>query len=535
MHPGSQVTFAGNAFQQSFGPNAFQHSLITQGNQNMRLEGIEIPANNADQMNVDAHMFETSTHDFIGNSFLSKHGFDPTIPGYGPKSFDDKLKASILMPPPPLPSKAVAHSPVNNDYVVFAQHGGAHPSPSPDVTSSELMINSGGHSIGGNITMQESSGELRASASQAKKRDRSSSDGGSSNVSIDGSKPRGPTTQRKRVRTSQSSGSSAYVSSGESQVSISMSRRESLLAADDSDFKVASCPLQGMSPDEAAEMCIKRVNLNISGDDNVDEVKAERDNWLHAILQAFDAPYNNAPKTKNIDLEEFQRWQKEYHALTTEQLRQDPTYRLAEAIATHLYNQVVDSHKKGSLVKSSGNSFRHDEKLKCKARLENIIKAVTGLTIIRFDLVTGARVHELVANPDAVFKRKEENKLENDRKKVKKDAADAAKAKNTEKATALTQENVKTNASNIAKAGNKRRGKSKPAIVEEDEESNSKPDDSSDSEALPSSTRNVSTPVPEPDPVNDETEFPWRGRPGRRTGFYDGVYYESSSGPDDPW
>lgn len=157
MHPGSQVTFAGNAFQQSFGPNAFQHSLITQGNQNMRLEGIEIPANNADQMNVDAHMFETSTHDFIGNSFLSKHGFDPTIPGYGPKSFDDKLKASILMPPPPLPSKAVAHSPVNNDYVVFAQHGGAHPSPSPDVTSSELMINSGGHSIGGNITMQESS------------------------------------------------------------------------------------------------------------------------------------------------------------------------------------------------------------------------------------------------------------------------------------------------------------------------------------------------------------------------------------------
>lgn len=54
MHPGSQVTFAGNAFQQSFGGNAFQQSLITQGNQNMRVEGTEPAANDADQANEDA-------------------------------------------------------------------------------------------------------------------------------------------------------------------------------------------------------------------------------------------------------------------------------------------------------------------------------------------------------------------------------------------------------------------------------------------------------------------------------------------------
>ena len=154
-------------------------------------------------------------------------------------------------------------------------------------------------------------------------------------------------------------------------------------------------------------MCVKRVELNISGDDNVDEVKADREKWLRAIMQAFDDPYNQAPKKmKNIELGEFQRWQREYHALTMEMFEEDPTNRLAEAIATHLYNQVVDSHEKGSLVRSSGNSFKHDGKLKCKDRLEDIIKVLTGLTIIRYDLVTGARVHELVANPDAVFKRK---------------------------------------------------------------------------------------------------------------------------------
>ena len=202
-----------------------------------------------------------------------------------------------------------------------------------------------------------------------------------------------------------------------------MSRRQSLLAAEYSNAKVGSGPLRGMSRDEAAEMCVKRVELNISGDDNVDEVKADREKWLRAIMQAFDDPYNQASKTKNIDLEE------------------ESTGRLAEAIATHLYNQVVDSHEKGSLVRSSGNSFKHDGKLKCKDRLEDIIKVLTGLTIIRYDLVTGARVHELVANPDAVFKRKEENKHENDRKRANKEAAEAAKDTNKKKASSVKARN----------------------------------------------------------------------------------------------
>ena len=536
MHPGSQVTFAGNSFQQSYGGNAFQQSLITQGNQNMRLEGLESPANDADQMDEGAPMFDDLTDIFSdNNTFLSRYDFAPAVPAYPLDSFDDKFSDSLdyklsdsldykindslglmlppplpnktlgLMLPPPLPAKALAHNAGNNNYVVFAQQGDGHPTAYPNISGPGLVNSGEGYSFGGTSAIQESSGDSRSSASPTKKRRRSSSNDGSSNVSMeDLHKPQRPTAPRKRGRMSQSSASSAPFSSSESQASSHMSRRESLLAADDSDFKVASRPLHDMSPDEAAEMCIKRVSLNISGDDNFNEVKSQRRNWIHAILQAFDSPYNNAPKTKKIDLEEFQGWQKEHHALTTEQLRWDPTDKLAEAIATHLYNQVVGSHEKGSLVKSSGNSFKHDDKLKCKERLEKIIKALTGLTIIRFDLVTGARVHELVANPDAVFKRKEENKLENDRKKVKKEAADAAKAakETNKKPSALTAKNIKAQTDNMATGGNKRGGQSKASVVEE---SSSGSDDHSSDEVLAPSARvrNVLTSVPNPNPVNN--------------------------------
>lgn len=523
MHPGSQVTFAGSAFQQSFGGNAFQQSLITQGNQMMRLEGIEQPTNDADPMDEGAPMFDESTQIFSDNnsvltkqdfdSIMSEFGLDSPIstydfkpPAFGLDSFHDKSNDSrVLMPPPPLPSKALAHN-IGNNLQVWTQRDIAHAAGFPDVSSSKFMPNGDDHSVGGTGAIQESSGHSRSSASPAKKRGRSSSDDSRSNVSIDNGgetshRPPRSTAQRKRVRMSQSS---ATGSSSESQASSHMSRRESLLAADDSDFKVASGPLQGMSRDEAADLCIKRVNLNVSGADNVNEVKAESEKWIRAIMQSFDDPYNPTPKTKNVDPDGFQEWQKEHHALTMEVFRADSTNKLAEAIATHLYNQVVASHEKGFLVKSSGNSFRHDVLLNCKGRLESIIKALTGLTIIRYDLVTGARVHELVANPDAVFKRKEENKLENDRKKANKEAAEAAKATDKKKPTALTAKNLKAQTANKMKSDNDSSGQGKAAVVEEAiEESSSGSDDPPRPEDLASSTRDVATFITEPKPVNN--------------------------------
>jgi endonuclease V-like protein UPF0215 family len=504
FHAGAQVTFAAPAIQQSFAGNAFQQSLITQGNQNMRVEGTEPSANDADQMNEGAPMFEAPNHDFNdNNSFLSKYDLDTMTPAYGLESFHKKPDDSHgLMLPPPLPFKALARNIGNNDYQVFAQQGGVHPTGFSDVFNADPMNSGDNHTVGGASAMQESIRDSRWSASSAKKRGRSSSDDGSSKVSTEGfHKPKRATTKRKRARTSQSTTS---VSSSESQVPLSLSRRASLLAADDSDFKVASGPLQGMSRERAAEMCIKRVDLDFTGADNVDEVKAEREKWIHDIMQSFDDPYNPAPKTKNIDLEGFKQWQKEHHALTTEQFREDPTNMLAEAIATHLYNQVVDSHEKGSLVKSSGTSFIHDCNLKCKDRLEDIIKVLTGLTIIRYDLVTGARVHELVANPDAVFKRKEDNKQENDRKRVKKEAEDATKATDKKKTSAKKAKNGKT------ETNNKHSGQSTSAIVEE---SSSGSNDHSDPEAVRPSTL-VANYITQPKPVNSVNDDESSSGPG---------------------
>lgn len=500
MHPGSQVTFAGNAFQQSFGGNAFQQSLNTQGNQNMRVEGTEPPANNADQANEDAHMFDASTSD--DNTFLSKYEFAPTMPEYGLDSLDSKPDPSHgLMLPRPLPPKALVPDTGNIDYVVYAQRDIVHSAAPSDVFSPELMNSGEGHTVGGASAMEESGGYPRSNASPRKKRRRSSSDDGSSNFSIDNAGESFLSlhhimSSSMRARITKPSPS---FSSGESQLSISMSRRESLLAADYSGVKVAR-PRKGMSPKEAAERCFRRVRLNISGGDNVAEVKAEREKWLDAIMQVFDAPYNETPQAKNIDLQSFEHWQKEHHALTMEQFEEDPTDDLAEAVATYLYSQVVDGHEEGSLVESCGKSFKYDTKLNCKDRLEKIIKVLTGLTIIRFDVVTGARVNELVANPDAVFKRKEENKLENDRKKIKKEAAEAAKTTNKKKVSTLKVENG--NAQNH----NKRSVQSKYAVVEDDEESSSGSDDHSDPEdARPSAL--VAASITEPksvDPINND-------------------------------
>jgi hypothetical protein len=504
MHPGSQVTFAGNAFQQSFGGNAFQQSLITQGNQNMRVEGTEPPANDADQANEDAQMFDASFSD--NDTSLSKYEPAPAMPAPGLDSLHSKPDHSHdLMLPPPLPLKDLAHNTGNNDYIIFTQLNGVHSAASPDVFSPKFMNSGDGYTVGGASAMEESREYSSSNVSPTRKRASSSSDDSSSNVSIGNAGERfhnlqHPMSSSKRARITKPSPS---FSSSESQVSISMSRRESLLAADYSGVKVASRPRKGMSPKEAAERCFKRVRLSISGDDNVDEVKAEREMWLDSIMQAFDAPYNQTPKTKNIDLQGFQHWQKEHHALTMEQFEEDPADDLAEAIATHLYNQVVDGHEKGSLVESCGKSFRYDTKLNCKDRLEKIIKALTGLTIIRFDIVTGARVNELVANPDAVFKRKEENKLENDRKRVR---TEAAKAADKKKASALTAKNGK------AQVNDKRGGQTKSAAVEDDHESSSGSDDASGSEKLRSSTR-ISTSVPEPRPVEPFNDDESSSRP----------------------
>ena len=291
----------------------------------------------------------------------------------------------------------------------------------------------------------------------------------------------------------------------EAPEAASMSRKQSLAAADYSNIKLGPTPLSGMSSKEAAEIYVRRVELEVVGDDNFEEVKADRGKWLRAILDAFDAPYLQVPDTKIMDLEEFQRWQKEHHSMTMEEFEKRSAKKHAEATATHLFHQVVDGHEKGSLLASTGQSFAQEGRLNCKARLENVITAIKRSTIIRYDLVSGRRVTELVAHLVAFFNRKEENKQMNDKKAKEPSKKKAAKKANAE-ANAKSRGKTATKKVSAAKAKkgkaktgakpqtqNKRSGKGKAAVVEDEDESSN--------DEFDSSARDASTYIEESEPA----------------------------------
>jgi hypothetical protein len=263
-------------------------------------------------------------------------------------------------------------------------------------------------------------------------------------------------------------------------------RRESLVATDYSGVKVASDKIQDMSRKQAQKVYVRRVLLVLKTDDNVEEVKAERQKWIRGITDTFDAPYNDKPETKELlgeKLLEFQRWQKEHYGVTVEELNKHIDSGLAEASATVLYYMVIDAHEKGSLIKSSGSAFKHDEKATCKDRMEKIIAVLKALTIVRKDLVFGDCLTELVANPGYVLKRKEENKKENDKKSpiaaarkalenAKKEADVEIADKETENDTKKTNKKAKTDQAKAAKkATNAKKpgAKSNGAAVDSDE------------------------------------------------------------------
>jgi hypothetical protein len=219
---------------------------------------------------------------------------------------------------------------------------------------------------------------------------------------------------------------------------------------------------------------------------------------------------------ENIDPQAFQRWQKEHHSLTMGEFK-DPTTKRAQATMTYLFDQVVDGHEKGSLVKSTGSAFIHEGRLNFQNRLENLILAIQKSAMVRYDLTSGCRAHELVANPSVFFSRKEENREANDKKKLaNKKAKEEAKAGGTVKpkgkmaaktASAAKAKDNTANAGVKAKTDNNRVSKGKAVVVEDyDESSNDagEEDGESDSEMFDSSARDVSTSVADEDAEGDD-------------------------------
>jgi hypothetical protein len=331
----------------------------------------------------------------------------------------------------------------NNYLPVYTQHEGGKPTAPPHMPTSEIVNSNEDQSSGIAIAAQESMwppGDARFEMQRARKRDRSTRD---SSGSIDkevetlrkaqssksqpnpAKKPRNiapkPSFEDQNILQSKVAKPVLQAQNPQLVATAKVGRRESLVAADYSGVKIASDTLQDMSRKQARKIYVRRVPLELKTVDNVEEVKAERQKWIRAIMDTFDAPYNEKPERRILTPEkllEFQRWQKEHHAVTVEYLNKHVEDNRAEAAATVVYYEVVDAHEKGSLIESSGTSFKHEVKATCKDRLEKIIAVLKALTIARKDLVFGYRLTELVAGPEHMLKRKEENKQGNGKKDV---------------------------------------------------------------------------------------------------------------------
>lgn len=482
------------------------------------------PVNDHERTKDEVQDAKGFTHDYRDGSDASPvNPLSNSVPlGYGLNGFTSSFDGSHDAQRHAYVNAAAGDA-GNSEYMMMTESHEVDPAALSLAPSPEHVNSNDGQSVGGASAAEESYGDAEFVLPSKRKRAGSAGVDGTSFGNINNGakkarKPQRATTQRKPAAGAKSN-APGDATEAEDTAAEKLGRRESLLAADYSRVTVAPRTLRGMSRQEAADRYIRRVDLNIKGADNVGEVKADREKYLRRILEVFDAPYDQAAQTKDIDPEEYLRWQKEHHALTMEQFENDESGDLAEATATYLLDLIIEGHEKRSLIESTGLSFSYDGKLNCKDRLEKVIEVLTRLTIIRYDFVRGARIMELIANPEAILKRKEENKQTNDKKKSNKSAADKKKAEEQAKSQGEVEPDEECSArrtttrkaKNVTKTKtvDKRGGKSKGTVPEDDEETISDAgeadaDGSDDVDMLESSARGFSASIPASEPVEDE-------------------------------
>jgi hypothetical protein len=525
-----------------------------QGSHTQQLQGSPPPSPNKEEKKAtaDAYYMDTLkefTHfDSDGSdSSPGKPVYDPAMPtsGVQPHPMTSKGAFDAHFDAQPFsPTNAIAGSKGANNFIAFPSQHSEIPTASSQAPIAVKKDSNDYQSTGIANKAHESMwppGDARQDIQQVRKRGRSARD---SSGSIDkdveilrkaqGLEPQPQPNPAKRLRTlasktsiedqdtMQSSTAQPVLQAPNPQLAATakVGRRESLVAADYSGVKIASDESRNMSRKQAHDIYVRRVPLELKTVDNVEEVKAERQKWIRAIRDTFDAPYNDEPEMKKLlgeKLLEFQRWQKEHYVITLEYLNKHIEHDRAEAAATVVYYEVVDAHEKGSLVESSGTTFEHEVKMTCKDRMENVISVLKALTIIRKDLVFGYRLTELVAGPGFVLKRKEENKQENDKKKKKKqedqdmESADKETSDDTKKANRKAK-NDQAKADKKATNAKKQGAKSNTAVVDSDARSTSVSSEnlkaagtraSSDADRSASFDRNDSISVPDAMSVDD--------------------------------
>jgi hypothetical protein len=102
---------------------------------------------------------------------------------------------------------------------------------------------------------------------------------------------------------------------------------------------------------------------------------------------------------------------------TNDRLKSSP--KLREALATVIFNRVVERHEKGRLEVFPGTKIAPDTALSCSTRLELMTAAIEKLAIIRWDVAIMQRVDDLINSPVGAARFKEVNKKVNEMKKEK--------------------------------------------------------------------------------------------------------------------
>ena len=273
-------------------------------------------------------MGDDLTDDFFRNSFVydpnaQKDYLDPSFLNSKDSSKDQQLSQ--------INDHIINNNNGDNDFIAFAQYdlGGVVTPSGPVNIKSE--INHYDQSVGGADIADERAEveQPRANVSLDEKRRRATVDNGDSSEVIgrigNDRVVSGPSTaQPKTIKTSKRAKSSTPLESIEdpdtmqattvqsparthvskvlaSERPLRPSRRQSLAAADYTDVKVADGGVKGMTFAEAQEMFTSRRALDIDGSDDVNEVKAEPEKWILAIMQAFDQAYSQTPNTPTFN------------------------------------------------------------------------------------------------------------------------------------------------------------------------------------------------------------------------------------------
>jgi len=206
---------------------------------------------------------------------------------------------------------------------------------------------------------------------------------------------------------------------------------------------------RGMDNEHAVQRLTKRGALIVDKEsDDVENVMADRERWVRAIMSAFDKPCSPVPLVKDFGplVEKFKAWQDENYGHVMKEINEDKVGDIVEAAATVVYSKIVDSHKAGNL-ELHGLSLNHDYKMTCSQRLTKCIEILEKSAVIRRDVITNTRIVEFVGSPAVMLSRKEHNKFDNHLRSIRDE-----KQKLLEAASDPKRENEGSAASEVSKS-----------------------------------------------------------------------------------